>query len=90
MIKYLSQLLKREDSQYHIKFYLKWGWFLPPIWVIQILYRECITAGHLKRIHNNTETKAALLDFKEDLFTRFLGLSIPLLIESIILILIVA
>jgi len=68
-----------EDAIYHVAFYLKWGWILPPIWVIQILYRESITDGHLRRILNNTESDASYLDFRVDLLTRFAGLFIPAL-----------
>ena len=68
-----------EDATYHISFYLKWGWIVPPIWIVQILWRECITDGHLKRIIKKTEGPWTLIDFKTDLLTRFAGLAIPML-----------
>lgn len=74
-----------EDAYYHISFYLKYGWILPWLWPIQILYRELIEDKHLKRILNKTETPEELLDLKADIITRFIGLSVPLAIESVIL-----
>ena len=80
----LSDMLAMEDASYHVNFYLKWGWILPPMWIVQILYRECITDGHVDRIRKNTESPASLLDFKVDLLTRFAGLAIPFLSWTII------
>jgi hypothetical protein len=73
-----------EDALYHIHFYLRYGWVPFPIWIVQILYRECITDGHLKRILEDKEGPGSLLDFKTDLLTRFAGLALPALIQSLL------
>lgn len=90
-----------EDAYYHINFYLTWGLFinvwallltpyiflLDGVLVIQVLFRELITDGNLKRIIDKTETPEQLLDFKSDLITRYIAFSvlIPLVIISVVL-----
>lgn len=87
-----------EDAEYHINFYLNLGltialfaigvskWFVLGFvaLLIQALWRELVTDGHLKRIMNNTESEDQLLDFKCDVITRLGGLSVAVMMYGIV------